>query len=214
MAYSSMPVFLPTIIKSMGHSALTSQALSAPPYLMAFVVVILTAYLSDKHCSRSSYIIFHALLSALGYLILAISHHYNIGIWIRYAAIYPACIGFFSVITLIITWTINNQESESRQGAGFVMMQLIGQCGPLVGTRLYPEEDAPWYGLGMAACTGAMVMVATLALILRIVLARKNRRTDRGKMANIEYEMGGKSEQEEGFVPGKRDGGKAFVYML
>lgn len=215
MAYSSMPVFLPTIIKSMGHSALTSQALSAPPYLMAFVVVIATAYLSDKYRSRSSFIIFHALLSACGYFILALSHHYNIGIWYRYAAIYPACIGFFSVITLIITWTINNQESESRQGAGFVMMQLIGQCGPLVGTRLYPEEDAPWYGHGMAACTGAMVMVAMLALVLRSVLARKNRMSDKGKMASVEYEMVGKSEQEEGFVPRRtRDAGKSFVYML
>lgn len=211
MAYSSMPVFLPTIIRSMGHSALTSQALSAPPYLMAFVVVILTAYLSDKHRSRSSFIIFHALLSACGYFVLALSHHFEVGIWIRYAAIYPACIGFFSVITLIITWTINNQESESRQGAGFVMMQLIGQCGPLVGTRLYPDSDGPWYSHGMAACTGAMCMVAALAVVLRTVLAKKNRRSDKGK--NVRYEMVERGE-DESFVEKRREVGKRFVYML
>ncbi|EGE05742.1 MFS transporter [Trichophyton equinum CBS 127.97] len=41
VAFSSLPVFLPTILHDMGYSKLTSQALSAPPYLFAFVVVLL-----------------------------------------------------------------------------------------------------------------------------------------------------------------------------
>lgn len=36
VAFSSLPVFLPTIISSMSFSPLTSQALAAPPYLFAF----------------------------------------------------------------------------------------------------------------------------------------------------------------------------------
>ena len=56
-------------------------------------------------------------------------------------------------------------------------------------------------------------MVAVLALALRVVLARKNRRTDRGK--NVEYEMVGKEEAEEDFVAKRtRNMGKAFIYML
>ena len=39
VAFSSLPVFLPTIIEEMGYTALQSQALSAPPYLVAFVSV-------------------------------------------------------------------------------------------------------------------------------------------------------------------------------
>lgn len=81
--------------------------------------------------------------------------------------------GFFSVITIVITWTINNQESESQQGAGFAVLQVIGQCGPLVGTRLYPEEEAPFYVRGMGVCAGAMVAVAVLAVGLRIYLGKK-----------------------------------------
>ena len=41
VAFSSLPVFLPTIIEEMGYTALQSQALSAPPYLVAFVSVSL-----------------------------------------------------------------------------------------------------------------------------------------------------------------------------
>ena len=206
MAFSSMPVFLPTIIRSMGHSALASQALSAPPYLVAFGVVILTAWLSDKYRSRSSFLIFHALLSGAGYLVLALSSTLKLKIWWRYAAIYPACMGFFSVVTLIITWNINNQESESRQGAGFALLQIIGQCGPLLGTRLYPDSAAPYYTTGMAACACAMAGVACLAILLRVVLSRKNARS-----AGYSAHDAG---DERGLVKMALRKNEAFIYML
>lgn len=212
MSFASMPVFLPTIIREMGHSALTAQALSAPPYLISFIVVIFTAWFSDKLRNRSYFICFHSLLSAGGYFLLALAGPLELGTWWRYAAIYPAAIGFFSVITIIITWTINNQESESKQGAGFAMLQIIGQCGPLVGTRLYPDSEGPYYVKGMAICGGAMVFTAFLAMGLRIYLARENRKLDQ--------EFGGSGDAEvdeatEGLVAKRRSRAatKTFRYM-
>ena len=193
MAFSSMPVFLPTIIHEMGHSVLVSQALSSPPYLASFFVVILTAWLSDRLQNRSFFVCFHALLSASGYALIAVAGARGWGTWWRYAGLYPAAIGFFSVITIIITWTINNQDSESKQGAGFAMLQLIGQCGPLLGTRLYPERDAPLYTTGMSACAAAMVLVAALSLVLRLYLQRQNRVTAEAAYGKIEGEEEGES---------------------
>ncbi|KAE8443495.1 hypothetical protein EG329_001807 [Mollisiaceae sp. DMI_Dod_QoI] len=208
MAFSSMPVFLPTIIHEMGHTVLISQALSAPPYLLSFIIVIFTAYLSDRLQNRCYFVLFHALLSAFGYLFIALSGYLNLGPWWRYAGLYPAAIGFFSVITIIITWSINNQESESKQGTGFAMLQLIGQCGPLVGTRLYPESDAPLYIKGMLSCAGAMILVAVLSGVLRWYLGRLNRRANR--------EFGGVvGEAGTALVEGGREKHAApFEYML
>lgn len=185
MAFSSMPAFLPTIIKSMGHSTLGSQALSAPPYLVSFIAVIITAYLSDRTQNRSFFICFHALLSAFGYAMIALGGKLAWTNWVRYSMIYPAAVGFFSVITIVITWTINNQESESGQGMGFAMLQIIGQCGPLVGTRLYPDEDAPFYVKGMTVCSIAMVFVAILSLSLRFYLQRENSKTQESEYAHV-----------------------------
>lgn len=209
MAFSSMPVFLPTIIHDMGHSPITSQALSAPPYLVSFVIVIVTAFASDRLRNRSAFIIFHALLSAVGYILIAVAGHFELSPWWRYAGIYPAAVGFFSVITIIITWTINNQESESKQGTGFAMLQLIGQCGPLVGTRLYPDTDAPMYVRGMSTCAGAMVFVAVLALILRFNLKRINEKR--------ELAYGGIGDEAHESLVGKqshRSNPVPFEYML
>ncbi|MCJ1312939.1 hypothetical protein MMC25_006615 [Agyrium rufum] len=199
VAFSSLPVFLPKIISEMGHTALASQALSAPPYLLAFAIVLLTSHLSDKHRTRSIPIMIHGLLASSGYFISAIaglvSSRYDpfsssstlfspfsspgppaYLAWLRYAATYLATIGFFSAITIIITWTINNQASDEAKGTGVAMLNILGQLGPLLGTRLYPESDAPYYVRGMAVCGGFMVLVAVLAGVLRVRLRRENER--------------------------------------
>lgn len=188
----------------MGNSALTSQALSAPPYLLSFFIVLLTAHLSDHHCSRSPYIILHSLLACTGYLLLTISGPLQLSSLWRYMAIFPASAGFFSAVTIIITWTINNQPTGTRRGAGVVMLGFLGQLGPLIGVRLYPDEEGPYYTKGMAICTGFMAVVAGLAWGLRGYLRRKN----------VEEYIEVEDDDREGLVEGKRKRRRRFVFIL
>ena len=174
----------------MDHSALASQALSAPPYLVAFLVVLLTAFLSDRSQNRGYYIIFHAVLGGFGYFFIAIAGWLRAGFGWRYVGVYPAASGFFSAITLILTWTINNQNSDSKRGTGVAMLNLVGQFGPLVGTRLYPDSDKPFYVRGMTVCGFFMILVALLGLWQRTLLAKENRRWECGDKRKI-------AEQEE-----------------
>ncbi|RMY78802.1 hypothetical protein D0863_00438 [Hortaea werneckii] len=179
VAFSSMPVFLPTIVSSMGFSQKSSQGLSAPPFLFAFFVVLVTAFLSDRIKSRSIPMMFHATLAMLGYIVLAVAGAAHFGHTLRYLAVFPICAGFFSAVTIVITWTVNNQPSDEGKGTGMAMLNIIGQMGPLVGTRLYPDAEAPYYVKGMAVCAVSMAMVAGLALALRLVLRAQNARSRR-----------------------------------
>lgn len=192
VAFGSIPVFLPTIIRDMGFASLTAQALTAPPYIVAFVAVLGTAHISDRTSSRSPFVIAHALVAALAYGAVAL-----LG-WIesphalaRYFALFPAVAGFFSCVTVIITWTINNQQSDGARGTGMAMLNVIGQCGPLVGTSLFPRDEGPWYVRGMAVCAGFMVLVALLAGVLRWMLIRENRRRE-GGYAGVPLDEGGR----------------------
>ena len=56
------------------------------------------------------------------------------------------------------------------------MLNLVGQFGPLVGTRLYPDSDKPYYVTGMTICSIFMFVVVLLAWWLRNVLARENKK--------------------------------------
>lgn len=188
VAFSSMPVFLPTIIRDMGYQSITAQGLSAPPYLFAFIVVLTTAYYSDRLQSRSTFIILHSLLGTIGYGTIALSGHFKSkNTMVRYLALYPAAAGFFSAITIIITWTINNQETDSKKGTGMAVLNIIGQMGPLVGTSIFPEKDGPYYVKGMSVCAGFMLLVGILAAVLRWVLIRENRKLRESRRGG-EYE--------------------------
>ena len=193
----------------MGFSALKSQALAAPPYLIAFLVVLLTSWLSDRWRNRSIFVCFHALLAATGYSVIAIagSKQENAGVGWRYAGVYLAAMGFFSAITIIITWTINNQDSDSKKGTGVAMLNIIGQLGPLIGTHLYPESDGPYYVKGMSICAGFMASVGALSLALRYVLARKNNQSEN------EYEA--VADEDEGLaIREPKHRRRKFEFML
>ena len=186
IAFSSLPVFLPTILSSAtseNHpSALQSQLLSAPPYLSAFAFVLLTSHLSDAiPNTRSTFIILSSLLSSISYALIALAGHLHSTLGpratfvIRDAGVFGAAMGFFSAVTLIITWTINNQSSATGKGTGVALLNVIGQCGPLLGTHLYPEEDGPFYVSGMVTCAAFMLGTAGLAAGLRWWLEKLNR---------------------------------------
>lgn len=223
IAYSSLPVFLPSILTQMGHTPVASQALSVPPYLISFIAVLAVAKASDALQSRAYLIAACALSSALGYAFLALSHRLSDIIagpgsrgdgkgWlnmVRYLAIYPAAAGFFCVVVLTIAWNVNNSRGRNHKGAGFALMQVIGQTGPLIGTRLYPKEDGPWFTGGMGVCAAAMFGVAGLALGLRAYLARANGRADRD-------DAGGSWEEEERLFASDKshDNVVRFRYML
>ena len=216
MAYSSLPVFLPTILHAMGHSPLMSQALSAPPYLAAFFIVLATAHASDATRSRAPFLVAHAGLSCAGYAVLALGPRLGApGGLVRYLAVYPAAVGFFNVVVLTIAWSVNNQRGGgARRGAGFALMQVVGQCGPLVGTRLYPDREGPYYARGMAVCAVAMGGVVVLAGGLRWWMGRRNRRWEREEREGRE-EGSGEGEEEEALVGGgRRKAGRGFRYML
>jgi len=202
VAFSSMPVFLPSIIDGMGYSRIASQGLSAPPFGFAFIVVLITSYLSDRYDSRSIPMMFHGLLAMSGYLLATIAGAQQAGPIPRYLATFPICAGFFSAVTIVITWTINNQASDEGKGTGIAILQILGQMGPLLGTRLYPDSDGPFYVRGMAVCTVAMAFVFVLALTLRVFLMKENARRRAGRLQAEGKALVGESRKDE------------FVFMI
>lgn len=63
---------------------------------------------------------------------------------VRYAGTFLSASGVFPSIANILPWVTNNQGNDDRRGMAFVMLNLIGQVGPILGTRLYPTTDGPY----------------------------------------------------------------------
>ncbi|KAG6034969.1 hypothetical protein E4U41_006285 [Claviceps citrina] len=140
-----------------------------------FVVAITTTFLADRTRQRGLFVIGLALLGGMGYIILAAAKTTTV----RYAGVFLAAMGIFPTIANLLSWVLNSQGSVERRGAGIVMINLVGQCGPLLGTKAYPLSERPDYVKGHSICAGFSLLVAVLALVLRTMLVRENRRLDR-----------------------------------
>ncbi|KAL8820591.1 MAG: hypothetical protein Q9191_007483 [Dirinaria sp. TL-2023a] len=160
---------------AMGYSSIDAQGLSAPPYFVAFLFALITTFLADRTQQRGLVLIVTSLVGAIGYLVLATVD--TVGA--RYFAVFLAAAGVFSTIPNILAWTLNNQGNDSRRGAGLVLINVVGQCGPVLGTRLYPANEAKRYVKGMSVCAAFMLFAAVLSLALRFLLVWENRRLDR-----------------------------------
>lgn len=175
VSFASLPVFLPTILNQMGFTAVNAQGLTAPPFFLSFLVTLASTWIADKTQQRGLMIIFLSAMGGVGYVMLAAAK----SVGARYAGVFLAAAGIFPSIANILPWVLNNQGTDSRRGAGIVILNIIGQCGPLLGTRLYPTTEGPYYVKGQSVCAAFMFFTTLLAIGLRILLAYENKQLDK-----------------------------------
>jgi len=138
--------------------------------------VLVVAIVSDRLRTRSYPIMVVAIMAMTGYVLLALAEALGLPHVFRYLCLFPITAGFFSAVTLTITWSMDNQQSEEGKGTGVALLNYVGQLGPFVGTGLYPTRDAPYYTNGHAVCACFMGLIVILTVVLQKLLARENRR--------------------------------------
>ncbi|KAE9994442.1 hypothetical protein EG327_010068 [Venturia inaequalis] len=171
----ALPVFLPTILKEMGFTAVKAQGLTAPPFLLAFLVTLAASYIADKTQQRGIMVMVLSAIGGVGYIMLAVAK----SVGARYTGVFLAAAGIFPAIANILPWVLNNQGSDTRRGSGIVILNLVGQCGPLLGTRLYPSKQGPYYVKGQSICAAFMFFTTLLAFGLRTLLWWGNKMLDK-----------------------------------
>lgn len=214
VSFASLPVFLPTILTEMGFTAVRAQGLTAPPYFISFLVTIGSAYIADKTQQRGLVLIVLSLVGGIGYILLATCKT----VAGRYVGVFLAAGGIFPTIANILPWTTNNQGSDTRRGAGIVILNIIGQCGPILGTRLYPTNEGPFYVKGQAVCAGFMFFTTLLVILLRTILWWENKKMDKqyGTLAEQKARAATApdSEAEKATATAVENYGPMFRYVL
>ncbi len=92
-----------------------------------------------------------------------------------------------------------------------VLLNLIGQCGPFLGTNIFPDKDSPRYITGTSICAGMMVFSAILTICLRTLLVWENKRLDQryGKRTGQPGQ-----DDKNGSGTGEENYGSEFRYVL
>ncbi|KAJ1031989.1 hypothetical protein NDA13_002365 [Ustilago tritici] len=175
VSYSSVPVYTPTLVSEMGFGSIKAQGLSAPPYAFAFMISITACWLTDRWQIRGPVCTFFLIIGAIGYIMLACLRSTAA----RYVGVWLIINGLFPFIPILYMWLMANQVSESKKGLGLIIFATIGQCGPLLGTHLFPAKEKPYYVKGTATSAALLLFGVIVSAGLSFRFSRINRSRDR-----------------------------------
>lgn len=98
--------FTPSIVADLGHSNTEAQALTAPIYIVAGVLGLVTAVLADKMGNRFVFAFFSAMLGIIGLVLLLNGH--ILSPCVQYVALYLFIGGCFMEVPSQVAWASNN----------------------------------------------------------------------------------------------------------
>lgn len=100
VSYSSLPVFLPTILEEMGFGSINAQGLTAPPYFLSFLLTIATTFIADRTQQRGLMVFTLSCIGGIGYVLLATVE----SVGVRYFGVWLASAGIFPAIANVLPW--------------------------------------------------------------------------------------------------------------
>lgn len=137
----SFSLFLPTIIKSLGYTAVKANLLTVPPNMAAFGTVILTTYLSDRYKTRGIPMLICASLAIPGYIMLISTARPLI----QYGGTFLVAAGIFPCPPMIMGWLANNTAPHYVRATSSGFQICFANCAAFIATFTYLTADAPRY---------------------------------------------------------------------
>lgn len=107
----SFSLFLPTIIRELGFGSTKAQAFTAPPNVVAFVFVLITAYFSDRIKARGPIMAAGCVVAICGYVMLLASEKNSV----RYGGTFLVASGVFVGSPMIMGWLSNNTAPHFKR---------------------------------------------------------------------------------------------------
>lgn len=155
----------PTIVKSMGVSALETGILLAIPNLVGLTIMIYTGRLADRLQNRKMVVACSLLAALSGLILMAFVKNASIGFMVFFITIATA--GFNSRQGPL--WAIPSQIlAPGASGVAFALIGLIGNLGGFAGPWLmgYVRESTHSFVSGLLALAGCVAVATVLVLLV------------------------------------------------
>lgn len=72
LSLAVMSIFLPTIVGELGYHSVYANLMTVPIYACAYIMLLITAYFSDRFQQRGLPVMLGGLISGLGYVLLGV----------------------------------------------------------------------------------------------------------------------------------------------
>ncbi|KAM0813640.1 putative Major facilitator superfamily (MFS) profile domain-containing protein [Seiridium cardinale] len=183
-------VFMPTLLSELGWTSTKAQLYSVPPYVLASLVAIAIAFISDKTAMRGIYLAAFTLLGITGFSVLRWSDNDNI----KYMGVYFVAIGAFPGGPGFLSWGLNNSAGPAVRAVSGGYIVSLGTAGGILATWAYLSRDAPDFHIGHSINLGAQFITLVLSLLGIAYCKWENRLRARG---GRDHRLAGLTEEQQ-----------------
>lgn len=159
--------FIPTITKALGYKTITAQYMTIPVYIVATVILNITAYSADRFGDRRFHISAVLGMGFIAALVCAIVQTPMV----RYVMLCFVAAGIWSALPLVLAWASQtiNLPAEKR-AVCLAMINAVGNLSSVYGAQLWPSRTAPRYTIGWSVTAAFLGAGCVLALLIPVVL--------------------------------------------
>ncbi|KAI2729631.1 hypothetical protein CBS147333_1797 [Penicillium roqueforti] len=167
--------FFPTIVQTLGYGKVETLLITAPVWIATFFVSLLVTWSSGKTNDRSLHIICLMMVSMIGGVIATATT--NLGA--KFFAMFLMPMGAVSAYQIIVAWVANSfPRPLVKRSAAIAIANMIGNTASIYGSYMWPSSSGPRYIPGGSATAAIALFVALVALVIRLVHIRMNKRLD------------------------------------
>ncbi|CAF1267643.1 unnamed protein product [Rotaria sordida] len=171
----AVTLFLPSIIHGMGNwTTVQTQLMTIPPYIIAFIAIIIVSRSSDYFIERSFHLVLINLFSMCGLLLLMFIEQQHVNI--LYMSIVFLTAGTYANVSIKVAWFNNNFASLTRRAVASAVIVSIGSIGGVISGQIYQDKQKPRYFLGNTIAFSCVALQTILIIILRFIFIYINHR--------------------------------------
>ncbi|KAK8039976.1 MFS general substrate transporter [Apiospora rasikravindrae] len=171
----SFQYMFPAIVKTLGFGSVETLLITAPIWIGTFLVSLVVTYTSGRFRERSWHIITLMMVSVIGNVIVVST----LNTAVRFFAMFLMPMGAVAAYQIILAWVSNSfPRPLVKRSVCISFANMIGNTANIYGPYMYPASQGPRYLPGGAGTAAVALFTAFLALTVRLVLARENRKLE------------------------------------
>ncbi|KAI6045742.1 MFS general substrate transporter [Pisolithus marmoratus] len=164
--------FEPTIVVSLGYTGNQAQLMSVPPFVLAFLASMISAFVSDRYGCRCLTVIFFAIWCIIGFSMFyaTTSQH------VQYASLFFSVTGAYAAAPAAITSIANNSAPHIRRASSIAFAFVASNSGGILATWLLGSlSPAPNYTAATITFIAMSVGIVVVSSLNLLYLSRENR---------------------------------------
>ena len=173
---SSVVAFQPTVLKGLGYTSSGAQVHSIPIYIVAFVLSLVCAWLSEHFRQRYFFSLLGSLITLIG---LAIELAQPRAAGARYLGMFFLTTGSYIVMPIQVVWLAINIGKGYKRTVAFGMVIAVGNCGAFISSNVFITQQAPVYRTGFSVGLGMNMLSMVSMTVMYIGLRLENIRRDK-----------------------------------